>query len=134
MPLKTKNLRTLAPQGITKWTYLVQRTSWWSEPWHSWHCVHNLPKSISSSDTAVTPPLVLSNKKTSGTIQYNKTIGNWTESSRDAYLEILFYSTAQPPFLCNVNRECDDHCWTKCNKNSIIRPLYNWHILVYHNT
>jgi len=42
------------PSSFTTWTYLVQRISWWSEPWHSWHCVHNFPKSVSNSDTTTT--------------------------------------------------------------------------------
>ncbi len=33
--------------------YLVQRTSWCSDPWQHWHCVHSLPKSCSRSLTGM---------------------------------------------------------------------------------
>jgi hypothetical protein len=31
----------------------VQRTSWCSDPWQRWHCVHSLPKSCSRSLTGM---------------------------------------------------------------------------------
>jgi len=72
---------------------LVQSTSWWREPWHSWHCVHSFPKSASSSETASSCTLI-STQKFHGQATRDSSSTSYVEKAQAQALHTVCYCLA----------------------------------------